>query len=112
VIFVDTDGDCRQLIPLFLEGGVTGLYPFEVQAEMDVRAIRGTFPRLQILGGIDKREIAGGPARIDAELGKRLPGLVSKGGYIPMADHQVPPDVSWENYIYYRRRVAELCEKG
>ena len=108
VILVDTDGDCRKLIPLFLEGGVTGLYPFEVQAEMDVRAIREAFPRLQMLGGIDKREIAGGPARIDAELARRIPGLVSKGGYIPMADHQVPPDVSWENYLYYRRRIADL----
>jgi len=112
VVFVDTDGDCRQLIPLFLEGGVTGLYPFEVQAGMDVRAIREAFPRLQMLGGVDKREIAGGPARIDAELGRRLPGVVERGGYIPMADHQVPPDVSWENYLYYRRQVAELSERG
>jgi uroporphyrinogen decarboxylase len=108
VILVDTDGDCRLLIPLFLEGGVTGLYPFEVQAGMDVREIREAFPRLQVLGGVDKRELAGGKERIDAELERRLPGMASKGGYIPMADHQVPPDVSWENYLYYRRRVSEL----
>jgi hypothetical protein len=34
--------------------------------------------------------------------------MASQGGYIPMADHQVPPDVSWDNYLYYRRRLAEL----
>jgi hypothetical protein len=28
-IFVDTDGYCWDLIPLFLEGGATGMYPFE-----------------------------------------------------------------------------------
>ena len=111
IVLVDTDGDCRSLTPLFMEGGVTGLYPFEVQSDMDVRQIRGAFPKLQILGGVDKREIAGGPERIDAELGRRIPGMVSGGGYIPMADHQVPPDVSWENYCYYRRRVAEMCEQ-
>ena len=110
VILVDTDGDCRSLMPLFVDGGVTGIYPFEVQAGMDVRQIREAFPEVQIMGGVDKREIAGGPDRIDAELAKRIPGMVSKGGYIPMADHQVPPDVSWENYRYYRRRVAEMCE--
>jgi uroporphyrinogen decarboxylase len=36
VIFVDTDGDFRQLIPGFLQGGVSGIYPVEVQAEIDV----------------------------------------------------------------------------
>ncbi len=107
VILVDTDGDCSQLLPLFLEGGVTGIYPFEVQAGMDVQKVREAFPRLQILGGIDKKELAGGPERIDAELKRRIPGM--GGGYIPMADHQVPPDVSWENYLYYRRRLGEIC---
>ena len=107
-VLVDTDGDCRELIPLFMEGGVTGLYPFEVQAGMDVKEIRAAFPRLQILGGVDKREIAGGPERIDAELEKRIPGMIEQGGFIPMADHQVPPDVSWDNYLYYRRRIAEM----
>jgi uroporphyrinogen decarboxylase len=112
VILVDTDGDCRQLIQPFLDGGVTGIYPFEVQAGMDVREIRKAFPSLQILGGIDKKEIALGPERIDAELERRIPGMVNLGGYIPMADHQVPPDVSWQNYVYYRRRIAELSRMG
>lgn len=110
VVLVDTDGDCTKLIPGFLDAGVTGLYPFEVQAGMDVKAIREAFPQLQILGGINKREIAGGRERIDTELEKRIPGMVGKSGFIPMFDHQVPPDVSWEDYLYYRRRVAELCE--
>lgn len=108
VILVDTDGDCTKLIGPMMEGGVTGLYPFEVQAGMDVRRIREAFPRLQILGGVDKKEIAAGPARTDAELARRIPGMIRKGGYIPMADHQVPPEVSWKDYVYYRKRVAEL----
>jgi hypothetical protein len=29
IIFVDTDGDCNSLIPLFLEVGVTGMYPLD-----------------------------------------------------------------------------------
>ncbi len=110
VVLLDTDGDCSELIPGFLRGGVTGLYPFEVQAGMDVREIRRRYPRLQILGGIDKRRIAQGRSAIDAELERLLPEMTDGGGYIPMADHQIPPDVSWENYRYYRTRIAELCE--
>ena len=76
---------------------------------MDVREIRDAFPSLQMLGGIDKRELAAGPESIDAELMRRIPDMIERGGFIPMGDHQIPPDVSWENYRYYRRRVAELC---
>ncbi len=112
IVLVDTDGDCSLLIPLFLEGGVTGIYPFEVQAGMDVVAVRQAYPELQILGGIDKKELATAPERIDAELERRLPNMLKTGGYIPMADHQIPPDVSYENYLYYRRRVAEMANQG
>ena len=109
VVLVDTDGDCRKLIPLLTEGGVTGIYPFEVNAGMDVAAIREAFPRLQILGGIDKTALAAGRKAIDAELERRVPPMLPKGGYVPMVDHQVPPDVSWDSYRYYRRRIAEMA---
>ncbi len=109
VVLVDTDGDCRKLIPPMMQGGVTGLYPFEVQANMDVVEIRRDFPRLQILGGIDKKALARGPAAIDAELARQVPAMLRHGGYVPMVDHQVPPDVSWESYLYYRRRLAEMA---
>jgi len=109
IVLVDTAGDCTKLIPGCLRGGVTGVYPFEVQAGMDVRKIREAFPRLQIMGGVDKKELAKDRASIDRELERRIPGMVEGGGYIPMVDHQVPPDVSFENYRYYRKRIAELA---
>ena len=33
------------------------------------------------------------------------------GGFIPHTDHLVPPDVSFENYLYYRRRKCEIIGK-
>jgi uroporphyrinogen decarboxylase len=110
IILVDTDGDCSSLIPLFLDAGVTGIYPFEVQANMHVEEIGRQYPTLQILGGIDKRALAQDKAAIDRELERRLPFLVQRGGYIPTVDHHVPPDVSWENFAYYRERVARYYE--
>ena len=106
---VDTDGNCWQLIPLFLECGMTGTLPFEVQAGMDIVEVRRQYPQLQIYGGLDKRALTQDRAAIDREL-EKAKALLGQGGYVPMADHLIPPDVPWENFVYYRRRLAEMAE--
>ena len=111
VICVDSDGDCRELIPLLIEGGVTGMNPFEVQAGMDIVKIRKKYHTLQIMGGLDKRKIALGKEEIDKELETKIPFMLREGGYIPFADHIIPPDVSWNNFVYYRRRLKEIIER-
>jgi len=107
IILLDTDGNVWELIPLFLEGGITGLYPFEVRAGMDVAEVRAKYPRLQMLGGIDKTALARGPEAIDKEL-ERIAPVIRTGGYVPGVDHYVPPDVPWEHFVYYRRKLVEL----
>lgn len=111
VVLLDTDGDCWSLIPILLEGGVTGLYPFEVNAGMNVAEVRKAFPRLQIIGGLDKTQVALGPAAIDAELEAKVPFMLQRGGYIPAFDHYVHPDVSWPYFQHYRRRIAEMIDR-
>jgi uroporphyrinogen decarboxylase len=108
---VDSDGDMRKLIPLWMEGGITGVYPFEVQSNMHVEEIGREYPQLVVLGGIDKRKIVNGPEAIDCELERRLPFLLQRGGFVPTLDHHVTPEVSWSNFIYYRKKVAEYCER-
>lgn len=109
-ILVDSDGNIWKLIPLFIEGGVTGIYPFEVMAGMNVAEVRRAFPRLQILGGIDKTALARGPEAIEAALAD-VPWMLEQGGYIPYVDHLVPPDVSWEHFRLYRRRLNALIDE-
>ena len=52
------------------------------------------------MGGVDKMQLAAGPDAIRAYLETLVP-LVERGGYIPFCDHRCPPDVSYENYLYY-----------
>ena len=108
-ILVDSDGDVMELIPLLIEGGVTGLLPFEVTGKCDIVEVRRRFPRFHIFGGINKKMIALGKESIDLELETKIPTVFEGGGFVPFTDHTVHPEISWENFRYYRQRLAELA---
>lgn len=110
-IHVDSDGYIEELLPLWTDLGVTGLFPFEIQANNNMLRIREEFPRLQILGAVDKRILMANKSRqdIDAEL-TIAEKLLGQGGYIPHADHHVPDDAVWENFSYYRNRLNDLVD--
>lgn len=110
IIFVDTDGYCHDIIPLFIEGGATGMFPFETHAGMDIVRVRKEFPQLQMMGGVPKSKIALGPAEIDKFL-EPVADVLQTGGYIPFGDHFIPPEVSWEGFKYYRTRLNELIDR-
>lgn len=108
IIFVDTDGNVEELIPLFLEAGIRGIYPMEANSDMDVAELRKKFGKeLLMYGGIDKRALAEGPKAIDRELEKCVP-IALEGGYIPTVDHSLPPDISYANFQYYWQRKKEM----
>ena len=107
MFMVDSDGDPRLLIPLWLEAGVTCLFPWETQMGLDITEVRREYPRLQMIGGIDKHRLALGREAIDAELAK-VPYMLQSGRYLPAVDHFVPPDVSWDNYRYFCENLREL----
>jgi len=105
---LDSDGDINSLIPVWLDAGINILYPFEVQAGMDVTKIRKEYGReLRMWFGVDKRAVAKGPAAIDAEL-ERVRPLVAEGGYVPGMDHSFPPDISFDNYRYYMEKAKGI----
>jgi uroporphyrinogen decarboxylase len=107
-IGLDSDGQIGPLIPVWLEAGLNFLYPFEVQSGMDVLEVRRKYGKeLRIWGGFDKRALAEGPAAIETDLARLRP-LMREGGYIPHTDHSCPPDISFENYGYYMKRMAEV----
>jgi len=110
IILVDTDGDCMNIIPLFIEGGVTGMYPFEVSCGMDIVKVRKKFPKLQMLGGIPKSDISLGKKRIGQVL-QPVEEVLKTGGYIPFGDHFIPPEVRWNDFKYYRNKLKAIIDK-
>jgi len=108
-INVDTDGYCEPAIPLYMEIGLNYLNPFEVASGCDVVRTGMEYPDLLILGGIDKRILAKGKNEIDKEIDRIMPVMVKRGGYIPTCDHGVPEEVSFENYMHYRKRMLEFA---
>jgi uroporphyrinogen decarboxylase len=104
---VDCDGKVDELIPLFIEAGINIMYPFERQAGNDLIAIRKKYPGLGIIGGFDKNSLYNGKEYIDKEL-DAISWLIKQGGYIPFADHAIPPNSSWENFKYYRNKLNDI----
>jgi len=101
VVIVDCDGNINDIAGLWLKGGVNCMFPIEVAGGTDPIELRRRWGKEMLLaGGVNKRELAKGRREIEAEV-KRLEPLVAEGGFIPHVDHRVPPDVSFENYLYY-----------
>ena len=108
IIFLDSDGDVQELIPLWLEAGINGVFPMEQAAGNDIHAYRRKYGKeLLMTGGIDKRVLARDKAAIDRELEIKVP-LAAQGGYIPMLDHSIPPDVPYENFLYYWNKKKKM----
>jgi uroporphyrinogen decarboxylase len=102
-------GCVRDLIPRFIEDGLTCLQPLEVKAGMDLVELKRDFgDELAFMGGIDVRAMADpDPAVIEEEIKTKILSAKKGGGYIYHSDHSVPNDVSFDQY----RRVLELVRK-
>ncbi|NLG28067.1 MAG: hypothetical protein GX557_09155 [Chloroflexi bacterium] len=108
LFMLDSDGNVEELIPCWLDVGINWIYPMEIAAGMDVVAMRKRFGKdLLIAGGMDKRVMASTKPAIKAMVDAVVP-LCQEGGYIPGCDHAMPPDISWENYLYYRELLCSI----
>ena len=113
VIYLDCDGKIDALIPLWLEAGINCMFPIEVGTwGGDPVAFRKQYGRdLRMMGGFDKHILAQGKKEIEREVYRLLP-LVEEGGYLPFPDHRVPPDVPYENYLYYIELARGIWGQG
>jgi hypothetical protein len=104
-----TYASMKVLIPSLLKWGIDCLWACEVeQSVMNYPALRREFGRdLKLIGGIDLDALREGKDAIQRAMDEIAP-LVVDGGFIPLADGRVRPDVPYENYVYYRELLREI----
>ena len=108
LIMMDCDGNLDQIVPFLKRSGINGIYPCEIAAGSDPCRLRGMFPDVSLLGGVDKRALSfEGKEGVKSEM-RRLQPLIRDGAFIPMIDHFIPPDISYETFRYYMELKREL----
>jgi len=105
-----TYANARALLPVVLDADFDCLWAMEVEAvAMDYRALRRQFgTRLRLIGGIDLDVLLADKESIRREIETKVPPLLAEGGYVPVPDGRVRPNVPFENYVYYRRLLEEV----
>jgi hypothetical protein len=112
-VILRTYANARVLIPILLKAGVNCLWACECETgAMDYHAIRKEFGRdLRLVGGIDLDALRYGQESIRREVLEQVPPLLESGGYIPLADGRVRPDVPLADYIFYRRLLEQVASQ-
>jgi len=101
-ILVDSDGNINPILDLFVEAGLTGLWPLEVGSGMNAINIRKKYgSKFFLIGNLDKREIVKGGGPMKREIDSKVPVLKELGGYIPGLDHLVPVEFTFEKFKEY-----------
>jgi len=105
----DSDGNLNSVIPAFLYCGLTGFYPMEPAAGMDIVPLRQTYgQRMTMLGGIDKHVLRQDLPAIRRELDYKLQPLMRGGGMVFGLDHRIPNGTPLAHYCYYVRTAREI----
>jgi uroporphyrinogen decarboxylase len=107
IMSVDSDGQVDEIVAVMVKHGVNAFMPFEAQAGSDVEEFGRKYPKLGLMGGLDKRALAAGKPDMHHEL-DRAERLLARGGWIPGFDHLIPPDVPWANYAYFVENLKKI----
>jgi len=109
-IIFQTYANARVLIPSILKWGFNCLWASEVNSEaMDYADLRREFGKdLRLIGGIDLDALRLGKDYIRREFEEKALPLMAEGGYVPLAGGRVRPEISLENYTYYRRLLEKI----
>ncbi len=105
IIIYRTYANTRALLPSVVKSGFNCLWACECNPQaMNYHGIRHEFGRdLRLIGGIDSDSLRQTQQDIYRSVMELVPELLEDGGFIPLADGRVREDVSFNNYIYYRK---------
>ncbi|HRX41855.1 MAG TPA: uroporphyrinogen decarboxylase family protein [Clostridia bacterium] len=105
----DSDGNMDPVIDVFLESGLTEMYPMEPGAGMDIVKVREKYGnRLSLKGGINKYVLRDSKEAIRRELEYKMQDSMQRGGVVFGLDHRIPNGTPFEYYEYYVELGREL----
>ena len=98
--------DC--IMDLAVGNGINCTWPLERASGIDPHGLRAKYgKRLSMAGGMPTKALIGGKDMIDGAIEELTP-LILQGGFFPALDDMVLPDISFENYEYYIKRLKEI----
>jgi len=103
-----SDGDCWEIIPDFVEAGVTVLNPIQPEC-LDLAAVKREFGKdLRFWGGIGTQTTMPFASASEVyETVQRAIDTLGPEGYFPCPTHVLEPEVPWENIQAYLKAVEE-----
>jgi len=109
-VLVHSCGYVEPLVPGLIEAGMDCLQAIEVKAGMDLLGLKKAYgDRIAFCGGMDIRTLeTNDPAVVEAELRKKLPGVMEASGYILHTDHSVSSRVDYETYRFFVDKGLEI----
>ena len=109
-IIYRTYANTRALLPSVIKAGFNCLWACECNPQaMSFREIRQEFGRnLRLIGGIDSDSLRQNQQDIQRAVMGVVPPLLEDGGFIPLADGRVREDVSFDNYMFYRKLLETV----
>ena len=106
---IDSDGYVDPLIPCWLESGFDILFPIEVGKwganPSDIRRKYGN--HVCMMGGVNKHLIASDESKLREHLLSQKPET-DRGGFLPIPDHRIPPEVSYHQMQRYIQIFNEV----
>ncbi len=105
----DSDGNMNPVMDIFIESGLTQMYPMEPGSGMDIVKLHENLgEKLSLKGGINKYVIKEGKEAIRKELEYKMQPSMQNGGIVFGLDHRIPNGTPIENYRYYVELGREL----
>jgi len=101
-------GSCEALFEDLIDCRLKVIQPLQAHAGLDVRELKPKYgDRLTFWGNIDARKMSGPPDALEEEIRDKISFAKQGGGYMYHSDHSIPPEVSFQRYLW----IMELVEK-
>ena len=104
-----SSGDIRPILPLAIEAGYNATWPLESMIGFSAPEMRREYGEsLALAGNIAIGALIEGKDAIRREVETKVVPLLDGGGFLPTVDDMTPPEVPFENYVYYINLLREL----